>query len=104
MPLKRKDIGKKNKEKPRLNLKEKVTEVLELPKEIVLNIPRFTMLGNSDLVIENFKGVIEYSDSRIRVNSGIGIVKITGSSLIIREITSEDIMVSGDITSVEFQK
>mgnify|MGYP000356458846 CR=1 FL=1 len=105
MPLKRKKDRKNNEnEKPKRNLKEKVTEILELPKEVVLNIPKLTMLGAGDLIIENYKGIIEYDSSRIRVNTGIGIIRILGERLVIREITSEDIMVSGEIASLEFLK
>lgn len=98
--IKRKN--KKSEAKERTTIKEKFVEVLELPKEIVLNLPKFTMVGNKDIIIENYKGIIEYDVSRIRINTGIGIVRMTGEGMIIKEITSEDIMVSGEITSIEF--
>ncbi len=90
------------KEKPKASLKEKFAEMLDLPKEIVLNIPKITLVGNKDMMIENFKGIMEYEDDRIRVNTGIGVVKISGARLLIREITSEDIIISGDIRALEF--
>lgn len=83
-------------------MREKFTELLELPKELVLDIPRITIVGKGDMMIENFKGIIEYGSSRIRVNTGIGTVKITGAGLFIKEITSEDIIISGGINSLEF--
>jgi len=93
---------KEKKEKNEVNLKEKITEVLELPKEIVLNVPKLTIMGNSDIMIENYKGIVEYEQNRVRINTAIGVIKITGNMLTIREITSEDIMVIGDIISLEF--
>lgn len=105
MPRKKKIIKKKNKPKaPKVSLKERMSEILELPKDIVLNIPKLTMVGNGDLLIENFKGIIEYDDDKIRINTNSGIIKITGTRLGIKEITSEDLMVNGDITSLEFLK
>ena len=89
---------------PSKRIKQKITEALELPKEIVLNVPKMTMVGNSDMIIENYKGIIEYDNDRIRVNTGTGVIKITGEKLLIREITSEDILVTGDIRSLEFLK
>lgn len=101
----KKAAGKKpEKEKPKASLKEKFAEMLELPKDVVLNIPRVTMVGDRDMMIENFKGVMEYEDTRIRVNTGSGVVRITGARLLIREITSEDIIISGEIRGVEFIK
>ncbi len=101
--VKRKDSGKKNGEKPR-RLKERVVELLELPKEIVLNMPRITMLGNRNLMIENYKGIIEYDSGKIRLNTAIGALQINGSNLLIREITAEDVVIDGDILSIEIQK
>lgn len=82
--------------------REKFAELLELPKELVLNIPRITMAGNGDMMIENYKGLVEYDQSRIRISTGPGTVRIAGRGLVIREITSEDVIISGDIHTVEF--
>lgn len=95
---------KSNKDEPKVKFKEKVTEILELPKEIVLNIPRITMVGSGNLLIENYKGIIEYDNDRIRVNTGSGIIKITGERLVIKEITSEDLMIDGEVGTLEFLK
>ena len=86
----------------RKGIREKFTEILELPKELVLNTFRLTMVGNGDVMIQNHKGIMEFGCERVRVSTGSGIVKITGSNLLIREITSEDIIISGIIESIEF--
>ncbi|MCR4435590.1 MAG: sporulation protein YqfC [Clostridiales bacterium] len=95
---------KKAEKGKKVNIKEKVSEVLDLPKEIVLNIPKLTMVGNSSLIIENYKGVMEYESTRIRVNTGSGIIRIEGGRLTIKGITSENIFIDGDISSIEFIK
>ncbi|MCX7923518.1 MAG: sporulation protein YqfC [Clostridia bacterium] len=104
MSVKKHTGRRKKKAEPKVNLKEKMAEILELPKEIVLNMPKLTMLGNGDLIIENYKGIIEYEDARVRINTTTGIIKVTGDRLTIKEITSEDIMINGDIASLEFYK
>lgn len=104
MPAKRKGRKKKKDEFKRASFKEKIVEILELPKEILLNMPKLTMIGRGNLIIENYKGVIEYEDNKIRINTGIGIIKIKGERLSIKEITSEDIMVDGEIEIMEFLK
>lgn len=101
---KRKGKSENENEKVKVNLKEKVTELLDLPKEVVLDVPKMLMLGNNQLVVENFKGIIEYEDNRVRLNSGIGLIKIEGARLLIREITTEEVIVHGEITSIEFLK
>lgn len=84
-------------------IKEKITEALELPKEILLNISKMTIIGNQELVIENYKGVVEYSSTLIRINTGNSLLKITGRNLNIKEISSEDIKITGRFGSLEFQ-
>ncbi|HHV29684.1 sporulation protein YqfC [Acetivibrio mesophilus] len=105
MPEKRTKSAKKRKEEEqKINLKEKMAELLELPKEIVLDLPKITMFGNKNLIVENYKGIIEYDNNRIRVNTGKGIIRVAGDSLVIKEITSEDLMIDGEILSLEFLK
>ena len=100
MQSKKKKTKKKIERKPKL--KERIAEVLELPKEIVLNIPKLTMIGNSGLIIENYKGVSQYDDNKVRINTGVGVSRISGEGLVIKEITSENILVDGVITNIEF--
>jgi sporulation protein YqfC len=94
----------KKKGEQKTPLKQRITEVLELPKEIVLNVPKLTMVGNSDIIIENYRGVMEYDGTRIRISTGIGVIRLTGERLVIKEITSEEILVCGEIASLEFLK
>lgn len=102
MPIGKKRNKKEKEKQSRTGIKEKVVNALELPKEIMLDMPRLTMIGKGSLLIENYKGVIEYGSSRVRINSGIGVVRVSGELLLIREITSEDIVIEGKIQSVEF--
>lgn len=83
-------------------IKESVAELLELPKDIMLDLPRITLLGNLQLYIENHKGIIEYSKLRIRVNTKSGVIRITGRDLSIKTIIAEEIIVCGKIENIEF--
>lgn len=83
-------------------LKKTVTSILELPKEIVLNLPLITLTGNEELYIENYKGIIEYTEGKIRLNTACGILKIEGRNLFLREITAENIAVTGTLTKLEY--
>jgi len=93
----------KTTKKDKLTLKEKVSEALELPKELILDIPKITLVGNKQLLVENYKGIIEYEDNKIRLKTHEGVIKLEGTNMIIKEITSEDIMVNGKISLIEFQ-
>lgn len=86
----------------RKNFKEKFTEMLALPKEIMLDMPKITMMGNAQIVIENYKGIIEYDSERIRINTARGLIKIFGQNLEINTVTNEEIFITGKISNVEF--
>jgi sporulation protein YqfC len=88
----------------RVNVKNKISESLDLPKEVVLDVPNIKAVGDSEVTIENHKGIIEYSKDILRINSSLGIIKLSGKNLQIKEISQEDISITGQIYSIEFIK
>lgn len=84
------------------NIKRKITSMLELPKEIVFNLPLITIIGSEEITIENYKGIIEYNLERIRINTSCGILKIEGKKLALKQITSENISVYGLISNLQY--
>lgn len=85
----------------RSNIKTRISDSLELPKEVTLNIPILKVTGKNDIYIENHRGIIEYSSEILRINSEIGIIKIIGKNLYIKEINKEEIFIVGDVNIIE---
>lgn len=83
-------------------IKSNFSEILELPKDIMLDLPKVTLIGNLQLYIENHKGIVEYGNLRIRVNTNAGILRILGKNMIIKTIVTEEIIIVGEIDSIEF--
>lgn len=83
-------------------LGEKVADLLDMPKDIVLDLPKIMILGNKEMNIENFKGIIEYDSEIIRLNIKGAMLTIKGKNLDIRAITDEDVSVCGEFSAVEF--
>ncbi|MBS3994913.1 MAG: sporulation protein YqfC [Alkaliphilus sp.] len=83
-------------------IKETVSELLELPKDIILDLPRITLVGNLQLYIENHRGLIEYSNQRIRIYTKNGIMRIMGKNLVIKTVIKEEIIIVGLIEHIEF--
>ena len=40
----------------------KFDKILELPKEVCSNVPKMIITGFDEIIIENFKGILEYED------------------------------------------
>ncbi len=83
-------------------VKKGIADLLELPRDIVLDLPKITLVGNLQLYIENHKGIIEYSSGIVRINTKAGILAVTGAGLTIRTIVVEEIIIVGQIDRVEF--
>lgn len=86
----------------KVNIKARFSESLELPKEAVLGVPTVKITGTNEIYIENHKGILEYGNEYLRINSSLGIIKITGRNLQIKEISQEEILINGIIISLEF--
>lgn len=81
----------------------KLDEILEIPTELSTNVPKATILGFEKVYIENYKGILEYQDFFIRINTHIGIININGFDLKLEEMTTDDIMITGKIDSMDFE-
>ncbi|NLK37856.1 MAG: sporulation protein YqfC [Epulopiscium sp.] len=84
-------------------LKRNVTDALELPKEVLLNLPLLSLTGREELIIENYKGIMEYGEEVIRVNTAAGVLRVEGKCLLLKQLTSECIVITGGIRGVQFQ-
>jgi len=85
------------------NLKRKMVAALELPKDIMLNLPVVAMTGDEELTVANHKGLAEYAAGHVRVVTPAGIVKIFGTNLVLKEITAESIVIVGKIGQVSWE-
>ena len=89
--------------KKRKNVKNKINRILEVPEEVALSVPKVTILKFEQMLIENYKGILEYQDFFIRLKTSIGIINVNGFNLTLEEMTSDDILVKGKIESVDFE-
>ena len=83
------------------NLEYFIAHYLELPKELVMGLPRITVLGDIQMIVENHRGIVEYTTERVRIGTGIGELRVTGTGLALRTIFPEEIAVDGKIHSIE---
>jgi len=76
---------------------------LEMPREVISTDPKITILGFNQILIENYKVILEYQEFFIRINTHIGIININGFNLSLEEMTTDDIVVKGKIENVDFE-
>ena len=81
----------------------KLDDILEIPVELSTNNPKVTIVGFEKVLIENYKGILEYQEYFIRLDTYIGIININGFNLKLEEMTTDDLLVTGKIDSIDFE-
>ena len=87
-----------------MRFKRRVGDLLEMPVEVTSELPKITISGFDEVVIENFVGILEYEEFFVRVKTYIGNVIINGFNMKLTQLNSEDIMVKGIISNISFEK
>ena len=82
----------------------KLDSILEIPREIASSDIKLTINGFNEILIENYKNILEYQDILIKVNTFEGAITIYGFNLKLEQMTDEDIKVIGKIDSIEFER
>jgi sporulation protein YqfC len=82
------------------NTRNKIEKLLEIPVEVTTNIPKITLIGFNQLMIENYTGVIEYEEHLVKINSSIGIIIIEGNKMNLNQINENDVLISGVLSKI----
>ena len=86
----------------REQLREKLVSAASMPKDVVLGAAVITVLGRSEVCIENYRGIIEYTDTLVRVQAKDGQIRLTGKRLEIQYYTNDEMKITGVIHSIDF--
>lgn len=89
--------------KDKKNHTAKINNILEFPEEITNNEPKVTIIGFKKIMVENYKGILEYENFFVRLNTTIGVLNINGFNLSLNEMTDEDLIITGKIESIDFE-
>ena len=85
------------------NQKETFINHLELPKDLMLGAAVVTVTGRQEVLIANYKGILEYEDSFIRIQTKNCRIVISGSHLAIEYYTNEEMKITGFIDRVQYE-
>lgn len=75
---------------------------LALPSDVILELPRITMIGQLHAYIENHKGLVHYSDTELRLKVHKGYLQILGNGFVFKTMLPEEILLEGKILEVKF--
>ncbi|MDD3303971.1 MAG: YabP/YqfC family sporulation protein [Clostridia bacterium] len=84
--------------------KERVSEFLELPPEVVSKSTKITMIEDVNVLIEGYKKIVDYYDDYIKIKANNMDVVIDGKQLDIKEITDFELVIEGKIYSINYKR
>ena len=82
--------------------KESLIDSLRFPKDICMCSMKLTLTGNREACIENYRGLLEYTESHILLQGKACQVCFEGARLSIDYYTNEDMKISGCISCVRY--
>lgn len=62
---------------------------------------RITSLGNRSMLVENHRGLLEFTDERIRLSTDCGEVEVVGSGLSLGDVRRDALIIRGSIHDVK---
>ena len=86
----------------REQIRERLASAASMPRDVVLGASIITITGVSEVCVENYRGIIEYTDTLIRVQTKHGQVRLCGKRLQIDYYTNDEMKITGRVISVEF--
>lgn len=79
-----------------------LADKLELPEDVLLGSGKLTVTGGRSAVIENHRGVLEYTAERIVVAVLRGKVCLDGTGLRLKAMNKNELLVGGRIRNIEW--
>lgn len=77
-------------------------EELKLPMDVVAGDVLVNFVGRTSLTVENYRGILLYDETRIRLQANQCRLNITGKNLHIDYYNHDEMKISGQIASLEF--
>jgi len=85
-------------------MKKMAADMLEVPKDSLLNVPRITLIGGMHVFVENFQGIVEFRDDRLRLALTQGGLTVHGRELVIKTIQPSEVVIEGNISGIHYHE
>ena len=86
-------MSRDKKNKP--TVRERFADAVDISKDVMLGLPVVTMLGNRELTIENYVGILGYGEEEIRIKCRAVSVLIEGTGLELKTMTDDFLYITG---------
>lgn len=83
--------------------KEALARTLQLPMDLSSGEAILTLVGEQELLLENYRGIIAYESSRLVIRNRTNRIRIEGEELKICYYTETDMKVTGKILEICYE-
>ena len=84
--------------------RENLAESLKLPRELVFQDAVITLTGDTQILIENYRGILEYSHCHILIQTNQCRIRIRGENLKVLYYTSDEMKIYGNFSGISYEK
>ena len=84
-------------------VRECLADLLELHGDLAYHGCIITLIGEREILLENYRGILEYRSDHLLVLTANGRIRIQGVSLSVLYYTELEMKVTGQITSVLYE-
>ncbi len=84
-------------------LKENMIKAFELPADLAYGSVLLSITGQNELLIENYRGILEYKENHIRIQAKDCRILIIGKRLKIEYYTNEEMKIKGFIEQIIYE-
>ena len=90
------------KEKKFGTLKEYFVKAFQLPGDCVMGSTNIVLSGKNRLFVENYRNIIEYTDTTLKIQGKSCKIFITGKSLYIESYSADMMLVKGLVMEIKY--
>lgn len=84
--------------------RENLAESLKIPRDLAFHDAVITLTGDTELLLENYRGILEYSQTRIVVQTNRCRICIQGEKLEVLYYTDDEMKVSGKFSGISYER
>ena len=82
--------------------RELLVESLRLPRDTMMGASIVTVIGNDQVLVENYRGILEYTDCCITLQAKTCRIAVSGRCLNISYYTNDDMKIEGKISEIRY--
>ncbi|MBE3593701.1 MAG: sporulation protein YqfC [Candidatus Carbobacillus altaicus] len=83
-------------------MKREAIRTFRLPPDVVLDMPRITVVGPIHVTVENHRGLSLFTAEEVRLLAAVGQIVVRGEGLVIRALSKDEIFIEGHVKGIVY--